>query len=1135
MKQRNRVLFRRLLIWLTVLTMLMGTGISGAWAAGGAAIRAGETDEKTLTPKDKEYEEGNVILHKQAERIGPTEWKVNVKVTIGKDPVEKRKLEVVFVLDCSGSMAWCADESHNGGSSHTHQSSCYGTSSTPSCGLTEHTHSFENDCYDECTPDTNSNHWYENYWGEWNHYGRNCLEQDGSYYYLNCNKTVHTHDGGCYKIFVCGENQYSHSDDGATPCRVMNAEGNWVTAKTRLQVATEAISTIANNLSSDTITFKYVIFSSRNYDNNANKSGDTKVVTSVSNLTPEGGTQMYHGIETGIAQFSNNDYKKVLVVLTDGKADDYASSAPSLNAFKNPNGTDGTVFTVGFAYANDVLAGIAGNGGSYVHAANADSLKVAFKSLEQSLTAMLEDPMGTSVDFEAGTMQEIQTANGVISESGDTIYWHPASDGLGTVANSTIEYSYTVNLSNEANVTVGMHEDVPLNKTTYFYYGTKNADGTSNMNAAEFPIPHTDYAYSSITTKWVVQNANGSTTNIALQNLQALNPEIKSNATTVEKVISDYSSATYIPHFEQPYDFAPAVIPITNSNNYYRYIGTTVTANQQQLDGLEDVDATQPVAYEVVHKYEQVNANELYVGGTKYMAGRDFATGDTFTFTLTAIDGAPMPTGSTNGVKTVTINPTSGYSEVFEFGKIVFQNEGTYTYKIQEQQGSLGHVVYDTAERTMVVTVTKVGTALVASYTVDDVENDPIRIINRLETGDLKIEKTEVDSYNEDHQDTEFSFVINAKNVSNRPLADTFQFVYYDADGKVASTESVTFTNGYATVKLKAGQSVVINGLPDGTTYTVTEDTSPTGTPGFTATATGNAGIIVANTQKDAAFSNTYKADGKYQFIGSKSLEGEGAKLQRDQFSFTVWDEDGKAVAHGTNTDDGTIFFDTMNFTHDDIGTKTYTITEDVGTQSGILYDRTEYTVTLNITDKGDGTLSIVPVLPEGEEKLKISFTNKYITGQLTVSKEVSGNMGNRYKEFPFKLETAGLAKLNVSTDGGTTFEEVTLTNGVYEFKLMHGQNIIFYPVAGEYTVTETDNGDYTTSYSLDGGEAQQGTSCKATLSDNGDTVKFVNNRNVGVPTGVDTPTSAALAGIVMAMALLAIVYIGRRWRILEE
>lgn len=224
-----------------------------------------------------------------------------------------------------------------------------------------------------------------------------------------------------------------------------------------------------------------------------------------------------------------------------------------------------------------------------------------------------------------------------------------------------------------------------------------------------------------------------------------------------------------------------------------------------------------------------------------------------------------------------------------------------------------------------------------------------------------------------------------------------------------------------------------------------------------------------------------------------------------------------------------------MNFTHDDIGTKTYTITEDVGTQSGILYDRTEYTVTLNITDKGDGTLSIVPVLPEGEEKLKISFTNKYITGQLTVSKEVSGNMGNRYKEFPFKLETAGLAKLNVSTDGGTTFEEVTLTNGVYEFKLMHGQNIIFYPVAGEYTVTETDNGDYTTSYSLDGGEAQQGTSCKATLSDNGDTVKFVNNRNVGVPTGVDTPTSAALAGIVMAMAFLAIVYIGRRWRILEE
>lgn len=1141
MKQRNRVLFRRLLIWLTVLTMLMGTGISGAWAApseGGKRVD-GTGTEGTLTPPDYSYESGNVILHKQAVRTGPKDWTVNVKVTVGDTPVEKRKLEVVFVLDCSGSMAWCADESHD--TDHTHSTSCY---RVYTCGKEEHTHSYS-ECTQaprtECTRENNPDHYRNN--GDHRNNptgGTPCVNYNGTRYLVTCGKEAHTHGYGCpyttSNTPQCGLKEFDHSTTGAEPCKTKNAAGQWVNAKSRLDVAKEAIGTIVANMTkdgSDNVIFHYVIFSSNhanyNFTNGVGKPYNQSsfvVKNGYANVIAEGGTHIYHGIQTGIEQFSNSDYKKVLVVLGDGAADDNESDAGDLEPFKK-NG--GTVFSVGFTYSDSRLESIASDDGAYVHAANADSLKVAFESLEQSLTAMLEDPMGTNVGFTADSLKPIQTAGGNFTP-GETIYWHPSSTGGTSIKGAEIEYEYKVTLDEKtADLGVGLHADVPLNEPTYFKYGIDEGDSTE-MKSAAFPIPIAEYAFSSIQTTW--QTDDGA--KIAVRDLNNAGAEegidLKSNSTEVESVISDYQSAAYTPHFEQPYGFMPMIVPIEGTNNYYRYIGTTVKANNTELGSLAEVDATQPVAYQVVHEYELVEANQLYISGTKIMNGRDFNKDDNFTFVLTPITpNAPLPE---NGVLTLTPPlPTDTSSVVFTFDKITFNTEGIYEYTIKELPGSLDGVIYDTVERKLVVEVTA-GRPLVATptYTVNGVEVKDITIVNSLETGSLKVEKTEVISHMDEHQDKEFDFLISARNASNRQITGTYEAVY--SDGR---TDPVTFNNGYATVKLKAGQSVIIHGLTGGVTYTVTEDAPG----GFTATATGNAeDRIVANEQQAVAFTNTYASRGQYNIFGQKTLEG--ATLRNDQFSFYVRDENGDIVATTTNARDGNILFPTLEFTHEDLDengecVRTYQVGEIIGSEDGILYDHTVHTVTLNISDNGDGTLNIVSNLETNE---KLPFTNQYITGLLTVSKTVTGNMGNRYAEFPFTLTVPGMASqtINVSTDGGATFKDVRLdAGGETTFELMHGQNIIFYPVAGEYTVTETDNGDYTTSYSLDGGEAQQGTSCKATLSDNGDTVKFVNNRNVGVPTGVDTPSSAALVGIVMAMALLAIVYIGRRWRILEE
>lgn len=188
---------------------------------------------------------------------------------------------------------------------------------------------------------------------------------------------------------------------------------------------------------------------------------------------------------------------------------------------------------------------------------------------------------------------------------------------------------------------------------------------------------------------------------------------------TPEDLICDYASATYIPAFTQDYQTITPVIPISGTNDYYRYVGTTVTADGSSLPGVEAVDATEPVAYVVIHQYERVEANELAVGGTKALIGRDFMPGDSFTFKLSAVTpGAPMPE-----TDTVDITPTSGSSMASSFGSISFNTEGVYTYTIQEQEGSLDKMIYDTAVHTLVVTATKVGSEIVVSYTMDGVEN----------------------------------------------------------------------------------------------------------------------------------------------------------------------------------------------------------------------------------------------------------------------------------------------------------------------------------------------------------------------------------------------------------------------------
>lgn len=129
---------------------------------------------------------------------------------------------------------------------------------------------------------------------------------------------------------------------------------------------------------------------------------------------------------------------------------------------------------------------------------------------------------------------------------------------------------------------------------------------------------------------------------------------------------------------------------------------------------------------------------------------------------------------------------------------------------------------------------------------------------------------------------------------------------------------------------------------------------------------------------------------------------------------------------------------------------------------------------------------------------------------QLTVKKTVKGNQGNKASDFKFQIMLTGNSipkNINVIKNGKA--DKITLTNGIAEFTLAHGDEIIFekVPSQSKYTITELDGESR--------GYTVNSTNASGILSKNTE-VSFVNTKNVGVPTAAMTNT-AAVAGIVIA------------------
>lgn len=203
------------------------------------------------------------------------------------------------------------------------------------------------------------------------------------------------------------------------------------------------------------------------------------------------------------------------------------------------------------------------------------------------------------------------------------------------------------------------------------------------------------------------------------------------------------------------------------------------------------------------------------------------------------------------------------------------------------------------------------------------------------------------------------------------------------------------------------------------------------------------------------------------------------------------------------------------------VGKYYYTVSEDQGNVAGITYAAPLYLMVL-VTNGEDGALvpSYYLYKDENKDTKEDTFTNTYSAGTLTVKKTVTGNLGDKNKEFDFTVTFAApqgkdwTPAIDLPTGAGTV-EDNPMS---YTFKLKHDAMATFknLPYGVTYTVTETAVTGYETTKTGDSG----------TISAAEQTAAFTNTKEGSIDTGVTTenlPYVLLIGFVVLAGAALLI------------
>ncbi len=199
----------------------------------------------------------------------------------------------------------------------------------------------------------------------------------------------------------------------------------------------------------------------------------------------------------------------------------------------------------------------------------------------------------------------------------------------------------------------------------------------------------------------------------------------------------------------------------------------------------------------------------------------------------------------------------------------------------------------------------------------------------------------------------------------------------------------------------------------------------------------------------------------------------------------------GAAFAEGVATVDGATAGITIALpTYTTVGVYEYTLQEVAGTTAGVTYYGN--TIKLVVTVINDGAIRVAAVHTESQGTKNDRFENTYSAGTLSITKTVTGNLGDKNKYFEFKVTLTGVDGKDYGdsyavTGGSNSANPSTITIGEETtFLLKHGDTISIanLPYGVTYTVTETAAAGYTTTKTGDTGTISAATQTAAFTND---------------------------------------------------